>query len=360
MTLDGTSPLSNPPSLYPNITKFSVKGGTIRYPCPYCAEALTSPIVEAGGIDSCPSCLRQFMVPGEGARIAYDANVRERAEQKVREVEAKREVGQVRREHTKARTIEKAAMEAARQKKLHLDRDPLREWWLYMLIGTVLVLVTTGRHLIIAVTSDSTLLTALIFALFGIGLALNFAGVRRLRVEYVCAAACVEQLESPSGLKNLLSGLPAGVFHRHIQDLGQIARFDAGFSQDTLVTLLYSRLMARSKIVDILSSVLVTIGLIGTVLGLIIMTNGLNGALSSLDSENGSLLDGMRTTMSGLGTAFYTTLAGAILGSVALRILNNVYTSNVDHLVSYVASLSEVKIVPRLKQSARGQGTNKP
>jgi flagellar motor component MotA len=112
--------------------------------------------------------------------------------------------------------------------------------------------------------------------------------------------------------------------------------------------------MAKSRIVDILAGVLVTLGLVGTILGLIVMTEGLNGTLAALGNDsNTSLLDGMRQTMAGLGTAFYTTLIGAMFGSVVLRILNNVYTSNVDHLVSYVASTAEVKIIPRLKAAAR-------
>ena len=86
------------------------------------------------------------------------------------------------------------------------------------------------------------------------------------------------------------------------------------------------------------------------------MTNGLSGTLDALENEGDAalLLKGMRSTMAGLGTAFYTTLVGAFLGSVALRVLNNVYTSNVDHLVSYVASMSEVRIVPQLRNVARG------
>ena len=85
------------------------------------------------------------------------------------------------------------------------------------------------------------------------------------------------------------------------------------------------------------------------------MTDGLSATLASLgdDGEAADLLSGMRSTMSGLGTAFNTTLVGAILGSVVLRILNNVYTSNVDHLVTYVASKTEVNIVPQLKRKAR-------
>lgn len=114
-------------------------------------------------------------------------------------------------------------------------------------------------------------------------------------------------------------------------------------------------MMARAKIVEVLSGVLVSLGLIGTVVGLISMTNGLGTTLESLgDSGDATnLMAGLRSTMSGLGTAFYTTLVGAILGSVVLRILNNVYTSGVDHFVSYIASITEVQITPRLRKSSR-------
>jgi hypothetical protein len=211
-----------------------------------------------------------------------------------------------------------------------------------------------------AVTTDSTYLCALIYGLFAVGLLINYVCVRQLRIEYVCAAVCMEKLRGKNGLSEVLSGRPAGVFHHHVQDLANIARYDDSFTQDRLITLLYSRLMARSRIVEILSNVLVSLGLIGTVLGLITMTQGLNGTLDSLEGgDNSSLLSGMRSTMSGLGTAFYTTLIGAMLGSVILRILNNVYTSNVDHLVSYVASTAEVKIAPVLKRLGRIQSETK-
>lgn len=75
---------------------------------------------------------------------------------------------------------------------------------------------------------------------------------------------------------------PSGVFHQHIKDLATIAKHDPNVSQDSLVTLLYSRMMARAKIVEVLSGVLVSLGLIGTVVGLISMTNGLGTTLESL------------------------------------------------------------------------------
>ena len=168
----------------------------------------------------------------------------------------------------------------------------------------------------------------MIIVLFLLGAILNFFGMRRLRNEYVCAAVCMNNLKRINGLEKVCQGPAAGIFQQHVIDLGKIARHDSNFTQDSLITLLYSRMMAKSKMVDILSGVLVTLGLIGTIVGLISMTDGLSATLASLgeDGEAADLLSGMRSTMSGLGTAFNTTLVGAILGSVVLRILNNVYT----------------------------------
>lgn len=247
------------------------------------------------------------------------------------------------------------AEQAKQARNLQLDRDPLREWLVYAAVIGVLVTAAAGIHFVRAVLTDTSGLCLLIIGLFLLGIAINFRSVRSLRNEFVCAAFIMKQLQTATGLSDVISSPAAGVFHQHIQDLVRIAKHDPNVSQDSLITLLFSRLMARSKIVDVLSGVLVSLGLIGTVVGLITMTNGLSGTLNSLENteDASSLMSGMRETMGGLGTAFYTTLVGAILGSVVLRVLNNVYTSNVDHFVSYIASLTEVRITPRLRRNAR-------
>lgn len=334
--------------------KAGIAGATIRYPCPNCNEPLVSRIGDAGGMDTCPKCNVGIVVPGQDERLKWETQRRHKEAVKQRLDEGRREAEQQRREYDRARTVEIAASKAAVEKRLQLDRDPLKEWYWQFALAVVILVVVCGRHMIAAVATDNTYLCAIICVLFLIGLVVNYLNVRQLRIEYVCAAVCVQRLQAKGGFADVLSSQPAGVFHRHVQDLGAIAKYDQGLTQDCLITLLYSRLMARSRIVDILSNVLVSLGLIGTILGLITMTNGLSGTLESLgDGNDSTLMSGLRGTMSGLGTAFYTTLVGAMFGSVVLRILNNVYTSNVDHLVSYVASTAEVKIVPRLKQARK-------
>ncbi|WP_218934377.1 MotA/TolQ/ExbB proton channel family protein [Rosistilla ulvae] len=304
--------------------------------------------MDAGNNDHCPDCGIALIVPGTREKLAEAQ--RQLLAGKEREKQAL-----VKKAETQKLLTEKLAEEAKRQKDLQLDRDPLREWFIYAAVVGVLLAFAAGIHLVRAVASDSSGLCAMIFGLFFFGIALNFRAVKNLKSEFVCAAFLVKKLNAPGGFSEVVRATPAGVFHQHIQDLAKIAKHDPNVSQDSLITLLYSKMMARSKIIDVLAGVLVSLGLIGTIVGLISMTNGLSSTLDSLGDAGDAteLMVGMRTTMQGLGTAFYTTLVGAILGSVVLRVLNNVYTSNVDHFVSYIAALTEVRIAPQLRKSSR-------
>lgn len=339
------------PALTP-VAEYEVKpgvtGSSVKYDCARCGVRLTASLMEAGNLDRCPECGMDLIVPGEQEK--QEEAERQLAEQKRREAMSQRRKAEADEALTK-----KLAGESQRARDLQLDRDPLREWLIYAgIIGTLLA-VAAGLHLARAVASDRSGLCIVIIGLFVLGVAVNFRCIKSLRNEFVCAAFLVRKLKAQGGFSEIVNSAPAGVFHQHIQDLAKIAKHDPNVSQDSLVTLLYSKMMARAKIVEILSGVLVSLGLIGTIVGLISMTSGLSGTLDSLGESGDAteLMSGMRTTMAGLGTAFYTTLVGAILGSVVLRVLNNVYTSNVDHFVSYIASLTEVRIAPRLRKIAR-------
>ena len=183
----------------------------VRYACPRCREMLSSPLKDAGATDDCPTCDHPFVVPGEEDKTKYMEKRRQAKIQKTSEQEQRKSVEEQRREETKARTIEQAASKTKHQ--LQLDRDPLKEWWLYLVIGSILILATTGRHIFAAVVSDETFLCVLILCFFLIGLVINFLSVRQLRIEYVCAAACMNMIKNKGGLKSSFSGPPAGVFH---------------------------------------------------------------------------------------------------------------------------------------------------
>ena len=145
------------------------------------------------------------------------------------------------------------------------------------------------------------------------------------------------------------------LFRSHIENLFIISQTHSEISQDNLIELLHSRLMARNKVVELFSSILITLGLIGTILGLIIMMNSLTGIMESatMDENFMATLVGDGGPLSGLGVAFITTLLGAILGGVILRVLSNVVSSNIMDYTAHIAELTEVYVLPHLRSVAQ-------
>jgi len=92
-------------------------------------------------------------------------------------------------------------------------------------------------------------------------------------------------------------------------------------SADNLISAYQMHRDHKRRIVALLSVILITIGLIGTILGLIHSMAGLNEIVMSIDASRDNLISGLRQTISGMGTAFYTTLFGAIFGGVMLKTL---------------------------------------
>ena len=92
---------------------------------------------------------------------------------------------------------------------------------------------------------------------------------------------------------------------------------------------MYHRL---SHTIEVNGNLLITLGLIGTVAGLTLTLTGLTGSLEALGQDQEMLLSGLRKAMAGMGTAFYTTLLGAVLGGVLLRVFAQITDHGVDGL----------------------------
>ena len=118
---------------------------------------------------------------------------------------------------------------------------------------------------------------------------------------------------------------------------------------------IHSRLAARNKIVELFASVLITLGLIGTILGLILMMGSLTEVMSTSEMDENLMksLVGDQGPLSGLGVAFVTTLLGAVLGGVILRVLTSIVEANITEYTAHIAELTEVYVLPFLRKSAR-------
>lgn len=100
-------------------------------------------------------------------------------------------------------------------------------------------------------------------------------------------------------------------------------------------TLLHVELAVYERInhtIEVIGNLLITLGLIGTVMGLTMTLSGLSGSLDSLGHDQEMLLTGLRHAMAGMGTAFYTTLLGAVLGGVLLRMFAQLTLHGIEGL----------------------------
>ncbi|MEM8713315.1 MAG: MotA/TolQ/ExbB proton channel family protein [Planctomycetota bacterium] len=180
------------------------------------------------------------------------------------------------------------------------------------------------------------------------------------------ASEQVSILEEVDDFQEFFECTQPSLFRQHIHNLFVIGHRHGRVTQDALISLLHTKLQARTRVVSLSASVLVTYGLIGTILGLMVMMSKLSEQVGSMaDSANGDFIGtlfGEDGALSGLDTAFITTLIGAALGGVLLRVLTSVVEASITRYSAFVAQLTEVYVLPALwtlasdAQSTEGEG----
>jgi len=108
---------------------------------------------------------------------------------------------------------------------------------------------------------------------------------------------------------------------------------------ELLANIELSVLQRVSQGIEFVGNILITLGLIGTVVGLTFTLTGLTNALDSLGQDQAMMMQGLQKAMGGMGTAFYTTLLGAVLGGVVLRIYGKITENGVDSLHDTLMSI---------------------
>ena len=234
-----------------------------------------------------------------------------------------------------------------------LSRSPLKEWLIVFAIFGGITLFFCGRLFVEAVRTDSTGLSLVICIVFLLTLVKNFFDAKYLNDQVRLADSQIESLVESNDLIALLRSGKRGLFKDHIHNLYEMGKRDTELSQDNLISIVQSKVFSRIRIMENAASILVTVGLIGTIVGLIASVAGLDGVMTSIGKDQNRMLLGFRETISGMSTAFYTTLVGAALGGVGVRILTNVVESHADFLVGHLAELSEVYIIPSLRANSK-------
>lgn len=235
------------------------------------------------------------------------------------------------------------------------------EWSFYVLGLGLLVTAVAGTFILKAVKTDieqagtlqGTYISLIILVIFIFAVVKNFFDMRFINRQMKLTNAQIDQLRQTNNIYNFLTSSEPSLFRDHIDNLHEIFRRDFNISQDNLITLLQARLLSRTRIVDFCSSILVTLGLVGTIIGLIRSAGGLGDVFLAMSQGNTTIMEGVKEALGGMGVAFYTTLMGAILGGVCLRLLSNLVDANTEHIVSHIAELTEIYILPILRRAAR-------
>jgi hypothetical protein len=241
----------------------------------------------------------------------------------------------------------------ARKSAKELRRYPQREWtWLALSVLLLVGIVLAGWG-IDAFLHDKSRLCIVITGLFFLGVVRSYLDIRFIQNQRDLANQQLVAMEAAPGIQMFLRACIPGVFRDHVSNLYEIYRRDNSISQDNLIGLLQTKMQARTRFTEQLATVMVTLGLVGTIVGLVFAVQPLADAFApGTQGNTEQVMQKMALVMESMKTAFYTTLFGAVMGGVALRLLHVSVDSNSENLVGHIAELCEVHLLPAMRHAA--------
>ncbi|WP_026794282.1 MULTISPECIES: MotA/TolQ/ExbB proton channel family protein [Planktothrix] len=211
--------------------------------------------------------------------------------------------------------------------------------WLFWLTTTLIPLIFALDKRWRYQYSDKTGITTVIIILFIVSLVINIINTIRIFIEF-------------SKLKN-----SQGLFKEHITTLERAAQGKLSISQDFSLMIIENRLLRQESWVQLFANLSITLGMIGTVVGLTLSMEGLSeamGSMTNIGSESGGNLNdpaiGLKQALSGMSSAFITTLAGAVLGGFFLKLLSHSTINLIEDLIDQMRYKAELEIIPKLQQ----------
>ncbi len=229
---------------------------------------------------------------------------------------------------------------------------------------------TSLSHLV-----DRGPVTAAILILFAVGLLINAINTVFVLRQLSLTSQGVTHVRMPNRERVAGRGL-LGVHIDRLYDMyADCASGD--ISQASCLNAIRNQLFRREWIVRSASSLLLTLGLVGTVLGLTEGLGGLSSTVNSVASETLSATSeatnsadiqpseaapastsatpdvsiGLNKALGGMASAFVTTLFGAVLGGVFLKLLCGCTDCLIEEVVDQIELTTEARVIPLLRQS---------
>lgn len=220
-----------------------------------------------------------------------------------------------------------------------LTSRPLASWivWAGGLLTVFLIL--TRQFIYTGVTTDKSGISLVIIVLFGIGFFQSYRAAMGLHREWqsfrrIKADKKLPAVDGKDGLGDLFARV------------AELRTNGIKVDLDNFMSLYYARHDSHAQTVATFGALLITMGLLGTVVGLIVAIQGLGGMIENMSVSRVDMLASLRLTIQGMGTAFYTTFFGALLGGIILRILSANLMNALTELAAEAMEFCELYILP--------------
>jgi len=191
------------------------------------------------------------------------------------------------------------------------------------------------------IKQDQSKITWVTYGLFAVGLLMSFVLVITLTNEAIHAAK-LGAIAMEKSLGGINPGNPRRAVERFFLSLKEVVSKNDQPDIEALLDIEMAPFHRTSDAVEVIGNLLITLGLIGTVVGLTMTLSGLTTSLDALGQDQDRLLNGLRRAMGGMGTAFYTTLLGAVLGGVLLRVFSLITDHGIEGLAENLKKICMV------------------
>ncbi len=220
-----------------------------------------------------------------------------------------------------------------------MNQKPLRTLLIWTIWASMSIITYTmlyqGSDVWSFVMADSSRITWIILGLFALGVIGSFILTILLTLETMTAFT-IESKAVGGGLKAVDPRRYKRRVGRFFGSLKTTIECNGDPQVESMLNVELSTYQRMSHSTEVIGNLLITLGLIGTVMGLTLTLTGLTGSLEALGEDQEMLLSGLRKAMAGMGTAFYTTLLGAVLGGILLRVFAQITDHGYDVLFDKV------------------------
>jgi|GEM_PF-6646948 len=218
---------------------------------------------------------------------------------------------------------------------------PIVSWSIWAGGLSLVMGIVTRKQLIAGFQSDETGMSIVITALFVAGLIISFLAAKQLHAEWGVLAAIHKTNTIPSS--------------RRSTDLAAVFSKLEGYKKKgetvdihTAIDTYHSKHNSRVRSVSIMAALVISMGLLGTVVGLIMSISGLGSMVENIGLSRTTMMEALKATVSGMGTAFYTTFFGA-LGGLILRAVAVSQLNSLSELCAEAAEYAEHHLTAKLE-----------